>query len=94
EHGGQHNTQRDSWGGWRHGATPNRRGIVSMESLAPKMPNREQDLRHQGASSTGSLTTADHPSLTRTVRNRLSQAFGLFMDPGPPPPPPPPPCVS
>ncbi|GFY76253.1 uncharacterized protein TNIN_420901 [Trichonephila inaurata madagascariensis] len=90
EHGGHHNTQRDSWGGWRHGATPNRRGIVSMESLAPKMPNREHDLRHQGASSTGSLTTAENPSLTRTVRNRLSQAFGLFTDPGPPPPLPPP----
>ncbi|GFX64113.1 uncharacterized protein TNCV_2090111, partial [Trichonephila clavipes] len=89
EHGGHHNTQRDSWGGWRHGATPNRRGIVSMESLAPKMPNREQDLRHQGASSTGSLITAENPSLTRTVRNRLSQAFGLFTDPGPPPPLPP-----
>ncbi|XP_055932508.1 tight junction protein ZO-1-like isoform X3 [Argiope bruennichi] len=94
EHGVQHNTQRDSWGGWRHGATPSRRGIVSMESLAPKMPNREQELRHQGASSTGSLTTADHPSLTRTVRNRLSQAFGLFTDPSPPPPPPPPPLQT
>ncbi|PRD27427.1 UNVERIFIED_CONTAM: hypothetical protein NCL1_35372 [Trichonephila clavipes] len=64
-----------------------------MESLAPKMPNREQDLRHQGASSTGSLITAENPSLTRTVRNRLSQAFGLFTDPGPPPPLPPL-CVS
>ncbi|XP_035216691.1 uncharacterized protein LOC118190108 [Stegodyphus dumicola] len=79
-HGAQPNQQRDSWGGWRHSAAPDRGGIVSLESLAPKLSNREQELRRHGASSTGSLI-ADHPSLTRTVRSRLSQAFGRFTEP-------------